>query len=669
MNVGEFFSGNISSNDIDFIAVDLIAGQTYTISMVGVGGLSDGLTDTYLNLYSSDGVTQVDFDDDGPGTMSSMTYMASSTGTYYISARAYSGFDTGNYMISLAEGSVAQYDYQMGAGALIRPEVSWSSTSGTSATITYAFRGTGPAQGADGNVAPFSQLTSTQMEAAQEGLDFFSEVAGLTFNQINPGGTSESATILFGGYTSTTDGSGAYAYYPGLTSSTANAGDVWFNNTHVSGSSLAYGSYSYFTVLHELGHAMGLAHPGDYNAAPGVNITYASHAQYAQDSHQFTVMSYFDESNTTNSWGAYPQTLMVHDIYALHQLYGANYSTRAGDTVYGFNSNAGGVYNFATNSTPIISIWDGAGNDTLDLSGFSNTQYIGLVEGMFSSVGGLTDNLSIAYGAQIENAIGGSGQDTIVGNDLANNLNGGSGNDRIDGGGGNDRIIFDSTDDTTYVTGGSGTDTLVIIGGSAPTSYNLIAGSFEVAEHQQTDPGSNFWSTIVDYYNSSWQQNYQTGVADDGRTWTTTFDVGNSFWYASITNWYQSASGTLQQTIIQVGDGSYIAQSHDWDNSQWWQTYSSHFNTSGQNYATEGIADNGSYWVAAFDVNNTEWWSYYTAWYDDANAATRQLINIQGIADDGRSWTTTYDVDDIYSWTDQTVWFDSGGNITDIITV
>ena len=76
-------------------------------------------------------------------------------------------------------------------------------------------------------------------------------------------------------------------------------------------------------------------HPGDYNAGPGVNITYGAHAQFIQDTHQYTVMSYFDKSNTTASYNSYPDTLMLFDIYSLHQLYGANMTTRAGDTVYG----------------------------------------------------------------------------------------------------------------------------------------------------------------------------------------------------------------------------------------------------------------------------------------------------------------------------------------------
>src|SRR6185503_11104660 len=114
------------------------------------------------------------------------------------------------------------------------------------------------------------------------------------------------------------------------------------------------------------------------------------------------VMGYFDESNTTTSFGSYPDTLMLYDIYALQQIYGANLATRSGNTVYGFNSTAGGVYDFTINTDPALCIWDGGGIDTLDCSGYSNSQIISLVAGTFSNIGGFSGNVSIAIGAVIE---------------------------------------------------------------------------------------------------------------------------------------------------------------------------------------------------------------------------------------------------------------------------
>ena len=108
-------------------------------------------------------------------------------------------------------------------------------------------------------------------------------------------------------------------------------------------------------------------------------------------------MSYFDGSETgqaavfwagANSIFMYAQTPAVHDILAVQQVYGADYTTRAGDTVYGFNSTADrGVFDFTTNKAPIVTIWDGGGNDTLDFSGFDANNIIDINEGAFSSAG------------------------------------------------------------------------------------------------------------------------------------------------------------------------------------------------------------------------------------------------------------------------------------------
>src|SRR5712671_1868759 len=98
-------------------------------------------------------------------------------------------------------------------------------------------------------------------------------------------------------------------------------------------------------------------------------------------------------------------------------------TTRTGDTVYGFHSTAGrAVFDFTINTNPILSIWDAGGNDTLDASGFGQNQVIDLTPGAYSSIGALTGNVGIAYNCIIENAVGGSGNDFIIGNSAGNSL-------------------------------------------------------------------------------------------------------------------------------------------------------------------------------------------------------------------------------------------------------
>jgi serralysin len=248
-----------------------------------------------------------------------------------------------------------------------------------------------------------------------------------------------------------------------------------------------YGSHVFSSYLHEIGHSLGLNHPGPYNAGDG-DIEYDNNpplgAVYAQDTIQFSVMSYFKETHyaagganyTVNGQQIEPQTPMLDDVATVQAMYGADLTTRLGDTVYGFNSSfgttgPGSVYNFNVNTHPVMCIYDAGGNDTLDCAGFSQDQIIDLAPGHFSSIGGMQNNVSMAFNqgpgfnpyAVIENAVGGSGNDTIYGNDANNILDGGLGVNSLYGGNGDDWLIatyqynpfaFDIMD------GGADTDTV-----------------------------------------------------------------------------------------------------------------------------------------------------------------------------------------------------------------
>ena len=125
--------------------------------------------------------------------------------------------------------------------------------------------------------------------------------------------------------------------------------------------------------------------------------------------------------------------------------------TRTDDTTYGFNSNTGKAETTLTSAAdkPDFNVWDERGNDTFDFSGFKQDQIINLRGGSFSSVGGLKENIRIGERTVIENAVGGHGNDRIIGNSADNVLTGGAGADTLVGGGGWNTFKFNAFSDST----------------------------------------------------------------------------------------------------------------------------------------------------------------------------------------------------------------------------
>ena len=330
------------------------------------------------------------------------------------------------------------------AAFLTRAGLSWGSL-GQNAVVTFAFRTTSGPLPLD--VAGFTQFTTVQIQATLLALQAWSDVAGITFVRQDDGaGYSDNATILFGNYTSGAAGAAAFAALPGSTASNHISGDVWVNRSLDYNAAPALGGYGQLTLVHEIGHAIGLLHPGDYDALPGVPVSYNTHAEYQEDSGQYTVMSYFSETSTGAFYGPgrYASAPLLDDIAAAQLLYGANWQTRTGDTVYGFNATADRPWFVAVDGgpVPVFAIWDAGGTDTLDFSGYAANQTIDLRQGCFSSIGGLIGNVSIAVGVVIENAIGGSGDDTFFGGSNDNRFTPGGGHNTVDGGLGVDTVVF-----------------------------------------------------------------------------------------------------------------------------------------------------------------------------------------------------------------------------------
>lgn len=376
---------------------------------------------------------------------------------------------------------------------------------GTGAALTFSFPQTvamfDAREGVPGNYNPaettqsgfsaylqgYSPFGADAQAAARQVLQAWADVAGLTFTEV-PAADTEAGTLRF-----------AYSAPPGLGATTygvssfpqdfAGAGDTWINSAFLFPEGWAAGTQNFLTLLHEVGHAIGLKHPHDtgLNGSPGWPDTPSVLEKVGDDtlvrySTQDMVMAYNDIPGLGSPVQAdyAPTTPMRIDIAAIQYLYGANRAYNAGPTTYTFRSDA--RYN--------QTIWDGGGVDTIRVDGNADA-VISLAGGTWSQLGqpltysertatlgvdkprpDLTDprTVYIYDTVVIENAVGGGGRDRLIGNAGANRLEGGGGDDTIDGAAGVDSAVYAATRAAATLTRGAagwtvaspldGTDTL-----------------------------------------------------------------------------------------------------------------------------------------------------------------------------------------------------------------
>jgi Ca2+-binding RTX toxin-like protein len=332
--------------------------------------------------------------------------------------------------------------------------------------IYFTFPTTAPAYFTADDNAGFKPFNAAQQAFARQALAYISTVIDVQFVEATD--STAANTIVFTDNLQTT--SAGYALYPSDDPS-GNDVHIDYGGNDVGALTPAQGAYSALTIIHEIGHALGLKHPFSHPDASG-DLGEGPFLTGSEDSTQWTVMSYTSRSSE------YFLRYQPFDIAALQYLYGPSTQKTTNDT-----------YTLSTTATNMI--WDGGGNDTITGAGITQNITLYLEPGYWGFIGSKATTISAAgqitidFGSVIENVIAGSGNDLLVGNGAANQFTGGGGNDTIIAAAGDDTIIGIAGRDVVF--GGDGTDTLQLSQTSSQMTLLKLRGNAFVVENKTGD--------------------------------------------------------------------------------------------------------------------------------------------------------------------------------------
>ena len=332
---------------------------------------------------------------------------------------------------------------------------------GATKTWNYSFPSTQPSYDTDlDNAKGWTAFTDTQIARTKQALELITNIFDFKFVESN--NSSALNTLTFAN--NIQSDSAAYAKIP----SKYFFGSDIFMDKSGGINNLSDGTYGALTLIHEIGHALGLKHPftGKDNVTP--------YLPTAENKTLWTLMSY------ESSPDQYSFNFSPLDIAALQFIYGPSTKARTGNDNYAISQNS---YNF---------IWDGVGNDTLDASALTQGATLYMTPGYWSFVGSArastitsAGQATVNFGTVLENLIGSAFADNLHGNDVNNVINGGAGNDQITGGGGGDQITGGGGNDN--IDGGIGIDIAIFSGASKGYKISTEATSVLVTGDAITD--------------------------------------------------------------------------------------------------------------------------------------------------------------------------------------
>jgi hypothetical protein len=298
-----------------------------------------------------------------------------------------------------------------GEEILLRGAKGWqTNANGTPITLTYSFLTAAPVAGSEGG-SGFSSFNAQQQQTVRDIFYVLQQQTGLAFAEV----AGDGGQIRFGvNQQANTRG---YSFLPDTYKGDARAGDVWLDVETIN--LISPGQEGYYVLLHELAHALGLQHPLRESDRSGATVLLDELATPTN-----TLMLDLSFAETTGLW---PTWFGSFDLQALRALYGSRAFSIGND-----------VYKVNDASAPLTLVDDG-GADTLDFSAVSMSVSIDLHAGRTSSFGVSVDgsmkrnNLTIAMGTTVENVIGTSFDDVIIGNSVSNTFTFTGGNDIVDG--------------------------------------------------------------------------------------------------------------------------------------------------------------------------------------------------------------------------------------------